>query len=567
MGSKRVLGKRTVLTFIAFTILLGVISLVSSNNLFPEALAETDTNNDPCKNYGDFNGDGFKDLAIGVPFEDIEGIVDAGAVNIIYGSDQGLHKNLGNKDQFVHQGSIGIEDDPEEDDHFGEDLAAGDFNGDGFDDLVIGVKQENVNGKKNAGAVHVIYGSAEGLHAINGPGAQFWHQDSEGIADDVEAKDKFGNSLIAGDFNNDGFDDLAIGVKHEKVNGIFKGGAVNVIYGSAQGLHKDAVLLNQFWHQDSDGIEDQVEDRDKFGNWLLACDFNGDGYDDLAINASAEDINGKMNAGAVTVIYGSAQGLHKNLGRADQFWHQDTNGIINKANPGDEWGYALAAGDFNNDGFNDLASSSYREDTKGNFDAGAVNIIYGSAQGLHKDAGLTDQFWHQNKPGIADEAEINDLFGKDLGAGDFNNDGYDDLAIGVWWETLDGEILVDEMFAGAVNVIYGSGQGLHKNAGLPDQFWHQDSDGIVDQVEAFDLFGLSLIVGDFNNDGYDDLGIGAPGEDKKQVDSGTVNVIYGSALGLHKDASLPNQIWHQDRGGILDDAEAGDKFAKFNESI
>jgi len=560
MGSKRVLGKRLVLTFIAFTILLGVISLVLSNNLFPEALAETE--NDPCKNYGDFNGDGFKDLAIGVPLEDINGIVDAGAVNIIYGSVQGIHKNLGHKDQFVHQDSIGIADDPEEDDHFGEDLAAGDFNGDGFDDLVIGVKHEKVNGKKKAGAVHVIYGSALGLHASNGPGAQFWHQDSPGIEDQVEAKDKFGNSLIAGDFNNDGFDDLAIGVKHEKVNGIFKGGAVNVIYGSAQGLHEDAVLPNQFWHQDSPGIEDQVEDRDKFGNWLLACDFNGDGFDDLAIDASAEDINGKTNAGAVNVIYGSALGLHKNLGHTDQFWHQDTNGIINKANAGDEWGYALTAGDFNNDGFNDLAASSYREDTNGNFDAGAVNVIYGSAQGLHTDAGLPDQFWHQNRRGIADSAEENDLFGKDLGAGDFNNDGYDDLAIGVWWESLDGKT-----FAGAVNVIYGSDQGLHKNAGLLNQFWHQDSDGIVDQVEAFDIFGLSLIVGDFNGDGYDDLGIGVPGEDKKQVDSGAVNVIYGSAQGLHKNASLDNQFWHQDRNGIASDAEAGDKFGRFNESI
>jgi len=169
MGSKRVLGKRLVLTFIAFTILLGVISLVSSNNLFPEALAETENHNDPCKNYGDFNGDGFKDLAIGVPSEDIKGIVDAGAVNIIYGSVQGIHRDAGLPDQFVHQDSIGIDDEPEENDHFGEDLAAGDFNGDGFDDLVIGVKHEKVNGKKKAGAVHVIYGSALGLHASNGP--------------------------------------------------------------------------------------------------------------------------------------------------------------------------------------------------------------------------------------------------------------------------------------------------------------------------------------------------------------------------------------------------------------
>jgi len=281
---------------------------------------------------------------------------------------------------------------------------------------------------------------------------------------------------ISGDFNNDGYDDLAIGVERENVNGKFKAGAVNIIYGSAQGLHTNAGLLNQFWHQDSVGIEDEVEEKDKFGNSLGSGDFNNDGFDDLAIGVEHENVNGIFKAGAVNVIYGSA--LH-----TDQFWHQDTNGIINKANAGDEWGYALTAGDFNNDGFNDLAASSYREDVNGKVNAGAVNVIYGSAKGLHKNAGLPDQFWHQNRGGIVDSAEENDLFGTTLAAGDFNHDGYDDLAIGVPKEDK------SEDDVGAVNVIYGSLGGLHKSLGHRDQFWHQDKRGIADSAEAGDKFG------------------------------------------------------------------------------
>jgi len=113
--------KNTMMGFVIFLFVLGVISLVLSNNLFPPALAETEINNDgiPCKNSGDFNGDGFMDLAIGVPFEDINGKVDAGAVNVIYGSAQGLHKNAGHPDQFWHQDTKGIADSAEVGDKFG----------------------------------------------------------------------------------------------------------------------------------------------------------------------------------------------------------------------------------------------------------------------------------------------------------------------------------------------------------------------------------------------------------------------------------------------------------------
>src|SRR4029453_7631473 len=153
----------------------------------------------------DFNGDGFADLAVGVPFEDVVAINDgAGAVNVLYGSSTGL---TASGDQFWTQDATGT-DTSEAGDNFGGFVATGDFDGDGFTDLAIGVPFENVGAIVNAGAVNVLYGSNVGL---TDEGAQFWTQDSSGVLDAAEDFDNFGTSLAAGDFNGDGRSDLAIG--------------------------------------------------------------------------------------------------------------------------------------------------------------------------------------------------------------------------------------------------------------------------------------------------------------------------------------------------------------------
>ena len=453
---------------------------------------------------GDFNNDGFEDLAIGVSNEDPGGEGIAGAVNVIYGGPAGLAAP-GN--QIWHQDSEGIAGEADRFDSFGFEMAAADFNNDGFEDLAIGNPSESLGIVTDslAGAVNVIYGGPDGLTAL---GNQIWHQDSNGIAGGAESFDDFGDALAAADFNNDGFEDLAIGVPREDLGGIEDAGAVNVIYGGPDGL---AAPGNQIWHQDSDSIAGQAEEVDRFGDALAAGDFNNDGFEDLAIGVPFEDLGGIQGAGAVNVIYGFRGGL---FAFGNQIWGQDSVGIGGRAGVGDHFGEALAAGDFNNDGFDDLAIGVHGEGP----DAGAVNVIYGGPGGL---AATGSQIWRQGSGGIAGQAAVGDNFGEALAAGHFNSDGFEDLAIGV-----DGEDIGGIQDAGVVNVIYGGPSGL---AAPGNQICHQDSDGIAGGAAERDLFGRNLAAGDFNDDGLEDLAIWVPLEDIGNVRfAGAVNVLYGA---------------------------------------
>jgi hypothetical protein len=438
----------------------------------------------------DFNGDGFDDLAIGIPDEDIDSDNNnCGAVHVFHGSAGGITLN---GDQIWHQNQPNILDECDVDDFFGASLAWGDFDGDGFDDLAIGVPNEQPDGGDLVGAVAVLYGSPAGLRAVRN---QLWSQSSPGIADEPEQNDSFGQSLAAGDFDGDGFDDLAVGVPEESINGMNIAGALHIIFGSATGLRGAG---SQFLHQDVSGVEDTAEAGDVFATSLTAGDFNGDGRDDLAVGVQLEDIGAIVDGGAVQVFYGSGSGLRVSN---DQFWHQDVPGIADRAEPGDHFGENCAAGDFNGDGFDDLAIGIEDEDIELLSDAGAVHILYGSTSGL---TAAGDQFLHQDTPGIAERAEAGDRFADDLIAGDFDGDGFDDLAIGIEDESVAG---VEQ--AGAVAILSGGRHGLRTEG---DAFLHQDVPGIPDTNDEGDSWGGEVASGDFNGDGFDDLAVGAPNE-------------------------------------------------------
>jgi FG-GAP repeat len=533
----------------------------------------------------DFNFDGFADLAVGVPWEDIgfaRGVKDSGAVHVIYGSGSDLQATGTGApdDQLWYQDGTDALDLSESKDRFGAALAWGDFNGDAYSDLAVGVPGESVLGTEEgdvinlAGAVHVFYGSSSGLQAtgLGAPDDQLFTEFSPIGGSTPELGDNFGSSLASGDFNNDDYCDLAVGIPNEDYvtpDGVTlpNWGALTVIYGSGAGL--DNMFVPRQLFETFNEVLDLGLCGAQFPTSLAAGDFNADGYDDIAAGCPLFPGFYTTINGQVAWFLGGPAGIEF---PSDPF---DTHlltveSLLDVLEQGATFGWDLAVGDFNVDGFADLAvgAPSYAEAANAppgvEYTQGAVVIVWGNAEGL-VPGDTPAQLFTQDSVGIPGDGVEGDYFGDSLAVGDFDGNGAADLAIGVPYE------VVNDVRAGAVNLLYGlAGLGLTAFSDAGSPLLTQGGSGIQETAEKLDAFGLAVSSGDYNGDGNDDLAVSAPGEDlnvsrgraQSITDAGVVHAIYGSLVfGLQADD--PNdQVWSQDLVEVLDVAESKDMFGQ-----
>jgi hypothetical protein len=442
--------------------------------------------------FADFNNDGRTDLAVGAPGENFGATADAGAITIFLGTGSGT--GLPSASQTL------VQDNPETGDQFGAALAVGDFNDDGFGDLAVGAPGENVGATVDAGAVNVLFGSPAGLTTSQTL-----------LQDNPETGDQFGAALAVGDFNDVGEVDLVVGAPGEDVGATADAGAANLFAstgGVLPGVSGGALL------------QDNPEAGDRFGA-AFAIERFDIGSLDLVVGAPGEDVGGIADAGAAN-LFANSTGVLPSV--SSQTLLQD--------NPeaGDQFGATLTVGRFAG-GNVDLVVGAPGENVGATADAGAANRFANTGGGLPS---VSSQTLLQDNP------EAGDQFGAALALGDFNIDPIDDLVVGA-----PGEDVGATADAGAANTFLNTGGGLPSVSGPAL---------LQDNPEAGDQFGAALTVKILIDGGFflfGDLVVGAPGENVGGiVDAGAANLFSNTAGAL---PSVSSQT-------LLQATETGDQF-------
>jgi len=381
---------------------------------------------------GDFDADGFDDVAVGAPAATVDGQRAAGEVVVLYGSAAGLLP-------VTTPGLVLHGKDPESGDQFGASVTTGDFDGDGDDELVVGAPGEGVFRRALAGAVTVFDGSPEGL----GTTPREIHAGVTDVAGLPEAGDRLGVAVAAGDVNGDGRDDLAVGIPGEDTPD--EGGAVTADEGAVLVLRgRPATDLRPGLRgagsvelsADSPHVAGDGRAMDQLGTTLAVGDVHGDGFADIAAGAIGRDVGRARDAGAVLFLRGSATGVRAAGSRSIT---ADTTGVAGEAQTGDRLGSALAMGDLDAAGVQDLVIGIAGQTVAGAAKAGAVLVLHGGETGL---TGARSRQLHAGSASTAlpDRAEPSDVLGASVAVGDLDGNGSGDLVLGAPGEDVAGAV-------------------------------------------------------------------------------------------------------------------------------
>ena len=497
---------------------LELSSLDGVNGFVINGIYEDDRSGASVSGAGDVNGDGFDDVIIGA--SSAENIF-AGESYVVFGGNEGFSQSL---DLTSLDGTNGfVINGIDSNDSSGFSVGgAGDVNGDGFDDLIIGALGASRNGNVAAGESYVVFGSGVfspslDLSDLNGTnGFQI---------NGIDGGDLSGTSVSgAGDVNNDGFDDLIIGARSAAPNGNTGAGETYVIFGSND-IFSEPLSLSTL--NGANGfVINGIESGDNSGVSVSgAGDVNGDGFDDVIIGAQNADPNGDRRFGQSHVVFGSESGFSAFLDLSEL---NGTNGfVINGVDARDSSGFSVSgAGDFNGDGIDDLIIGAIDANANGYPGSGESYIVFGSTDNFSPSLDLSSL---DGTNGFV----INGVgFGGFQGrsgwsvstAGDVNGDGLDDVVIGAPY--------VNEG-AGESYVVFGSNDPFSSTLNL------SDLDGIagfhINGIDDDYLSGFSVDgAGDFNGDGIDDLIIGAPRNPLNSGSLGESYVVFGQAVEVLK---------------------------------